>query len=54
MPTPISSNPQFNEFIRFASGEGVQGTTVLGSRASDDGGGTMTIAAKSKTRSYIP
>ena len=48
MPTPISNNPQFNEFIRFASGEGVQGTTVLGSRASDDGGGTMTIAAKSK------
>lgn len=47
MPTPIgyADNAQFNEFVRFASQEGVSGRTTL---ESTQGTGVMTITAKSK------
>ena len=47
MPMPIgyASNAQFNEFVRFASQEGVSGRTAL---ESTQGTGVMSITAKSK------
>lgn len=52
MPTPIgyADNPQFNEFVRFASQEGVSGQTTL--ESAQGGTGVMSITAKSK-RDFI-
>ena len=47
MPTPIgyADNPQFNEFVRFASQKSVSGQTTL---ESVQGTGVMSIKARSK------
>ena len=46
MPAPVTQSLQYQQFIDFASAEGVSGTTILMSQTT---GGTLSITAKPKS-----